>query len=572
MQKHVKQFGAGQGGFRQAQAWLHTWCGLWFSWLLFAVFLTGTLAVFEEPITHWMTPEHHHEEAAAAQAHGSAQTEPTGSMHQRLAWSIAYMKKQHPGAGMWELWPADAKGAGELRVYWFDAQGQYAAAELDPRTGEPLPESPHPPLRQTMGGHHFVNFHYELHAGQIGLWIVGGAAFAMLVALVSGVITHRRIFKDFFTFRSHKGQRSWLDAHNAVAVLTLPFQLMIAYTGIAISGLTFMPAGIAAYFGAGQEGTRAFLAALNEPDKPPRAGQAMDVPDLGPFVLRGQALIGQPVRAVVIDSPGDAAARIGVYGWNDADSVRQRLSATSGMAMFSAASGDLLQVRQPGEVDGGTPSLVQSVLGGLHMVTFGGLALKWVYFICGLAGSAMMATGAILFAVKRRAKHLGEFGSATAAVYRLIEGLNVAAIVGLAVACAGYLWANRLVPLGLAHRDDWELGVFFGLWLLALLHAWMRPPAVAWREQLGVLVLMCLLLPVLNFLTTGDHLLAHIGDADWESAAVELFVLAIGIAAGCVLYRLLRAPRTKSRRPSMAIRTGMSEEIQSPMGKQEAGT
>jgi photosystem II stability/assembly factor-like uncharacterized protein len=25
-------------------AWLHTWVGLWFSWLLFAVFLTGTLA------------------------------------------------------------------------------------------------------------------------------------------------------------------------------------------------------------------------------------------------------------------------------------------------------------------------------------------------------------------------------------------------------------------------------------------------------------------------------------------------------------------------------------------------
>jgi hypothetical protein len=47
----AKNAGAGQGGFRQAQAWLHTWCGLWFSWLLFAVFLTGTLAVFEEPIS-----------------------------------------------------------------------------------------------------------------------------------------------------------------------------------------------------------------------------------------------------------------------------------------------------------------------------------------------------------------------------------------------------------------------------------------------------------------------------------------------------------------------------------------
>jgi uncharacterized iron-regulated membrane protein len=109
-------------------------------------------------------------------------------------------------------------------------------------------------VRATQGGHHFVDFHYRLHAGQAGLWVVGIAGMAMLVALLSGVITHRRIFKDFFTFRAHKGQRSWLDAHNAVAVLTLPFQIMIAYTGIAISASTFMPAGIAAYFGTGSQG------------------------------------------------------------------------------------------------------------------------------------------------------------------------------------------------------------------------------------------------------------------------------------------------------------------------------
>jgi len=160
----------------------------------------------------------------------------------------------------------------------------------------------------------------------------------------------------------------------------------------------------------------------------------------------------------------------------------------------------------------------------------------------------MMATGAILFVVKRRAKPLGEFGSATAAVYRLIEGLNVAAVAGLAVACISFLWANRLVPQGLPHRDDWELVVFFGLWALAVLHAWVRPPAAAWREQLGVLALLCLGLPVLNFMTTGDYLAAHFRDGDWESAGVELFVLATGIAAAAVVRRLHRAPAAQSRR------------------------
>lgn len=39
--------------------WLHSWCGLLFGWLLFAVFLTGTLTVFDTEITAWMQPELH---------------------------------------------------------------------------------------------------------------------------------------------------------------------------------------------------------------------------------------------------------------------------------------------------------------------------------------------------------------------------------------------------------------------------------------------------------------------------------------------------------------------------------
>ncbi|XAH26243.1 PepSY-associated TM helix domain-containing protein [Xylophilus sp. GW821-FHT01B05] len=531
--------GPGQGSFRQAQAWLHTWCGLWFSWLLFAVFLTGTLAVFDEPISHWMTPEHHAEEAAAA----SAPPATAGvDRAQRLAWGMAYMAEHHPAAQMWELWPSDAQGGGDLTVYWFNEKQQYVAAKLDPATGAPIVGAAGPAVRGTQAGHHFVDFHYELHAGSVGLWIVGIAALAMLVALVSGVITHKRIFKDFFTFRPGKGQRSWLDAHNAVAVLTLPFQLMIAYTGIVISGMTFMPAAKLVHYGADKAAQQQFIADLGG-GNPTRSGHAMPVPDLEPFAARGQALMGQPVRAVVIDHPGDAAARIGIYGWNDEAGALQRLSPTTGMASFSAATGEVLRVRQPGAADGGTAALAQSAMGGLHMATFGGWAVKWLYFLCGLAGAAMMATGAILFMVKRRSKHLGEFGGATARVYRLIEALNVAAIAGLAIACIGYLWANRLVPLGIDQRAGWELRVFFGLWLLALAHALLRPPAKAWREQLGLLAGLCLLLPLLNFVSIGDHLAAQWRRGDWESMGVELVSLAFGMAAACALRSLGRRGR-----------------------------
>src|SRR3546814_7092833 len=43
--------------FRQSMAWLHTWTGLLMGWLLFAMFVTGTAAYFQEEITRWMKPE-----------------------------------------------------------------------------------------------------------------------------------------------------------------------------------------------------------------------------------------------------------------------------------------------------------------------------------------------------------------------------------------------------------------------------------------------------------------------------------------------------------------------------------
>ena len=65
-----------KNGFRQSMAWLHTWTGLLLGWLLFAIFLTGTIAYFRSEVTYWMRPE----------LHGSVQgADPAGLALARLA-------------------------------------------------------------------------------------------------------------------------------------------------------------------------------------------------------------------------------------------------------------------------------------------------------------------------------------------------------------------------------------------------------------------------------------------------------------------------------------------------------
>ena len=514
------------GGLRQAMAWLHTWSGLWISWLLFAIFLTGTLSVFEEPIGHWMQPEHALEEAA----HASKPPPPkVTDRAQRLAFALDFMAKAHPKADMWEIWPVQRPGQG-LSAYWFQPQGGYGSADLDPLTGKEIAHTPHANQRATQGGHHFVDFHYELHAGRIGVWIVGITTMIMLVALVSGVITHKRIFKDFFTFRPAKGQRSWLDAHNAVAVLTLPFQFMIAYTGLAFFSDDYVPAPVVAQYGMDNP-KRAFLADWNDAGKPARIGQPLAIPALESFALRAEQAIGQEIRAVVLDNPNDASMRVCMYGWNEDSELLERISANTGRACYALATGLETAVRQPGGSDTGGAALTRNVMSNLHMVGFGGIPMRWLYFLCGLAGTAMMGTGAVLFLVKRRQKSGAEFGSATGRVYHMIACLNVAAIAGLAIACIAFLWANRLIPIGQELRAGWEVRAFFGVWCLTLLHACLRPEKRAWIEQLGLLAALCLLLPVLNVLSTGDNLAAQCARGDLESAGVELCAIAFGLLA-----------------------------------------
>lgn len=519
-------------GLRQRMAWLHTWAGLWVCWLAFAIFLTGTLSVFVDPISDWMRPE---------QVHQAAEPPFTGPLDHatQLAHGLRYLERHAAGSKMWELWPR--AGEDDFQVFWLNAQGYYQDAHLSAATGALVPAEASP-VRDTLGGTHFVEFHHALHAGATGLWIVGAASAAMLVALISGVITHKRIFQDFFTFRPAKGQRSWLDAHNLAGVLTLPFLFMIVYSGLAISWSTYMPA--MAWAQQLRTGETAQVREYGPENRP--SGQPGVLTPLDPLVRIAEAAFHSPAYAVVVNHPGDAKMTVDVYGTTSPETQDGNLLSKRGVMKFDGTSGALMATEMPHRAPPNGARATMATLDELHRLHFAGAVIRWVYFVAGMAGTAMMATGAILFMVKRRQKSLNEFGPATARVYRMIDALNVATIAGLSLACIGFLWSNRLLPHGLVERHEWEVTAFFGIWLAALVHATLRPLAQAWREQLWAGAALCMLLPLLNGLTTGQHVLGYLAQRDSERAAVELTAIAMGallaMAARRVGQRQAAAP------------------------------
>ena len=73
--------------FTDSMNWLHTWAGLIAGWVLFAVFLTGTLAYFQYEISRWMQPELP-AAASTEQAILDAQRYLTQQAPQAASWSI----------------------------------------------------------------------------------------------------------------------------------------------------------------------------------------------------------------------------------------------------------------------------------------------------------------------------------------------------------------------------------------------------------------------------------------------------------------------------------------------------
>jgi uncharacterized iron-regulated membrane protein len=511
-----------KNGFRQSMAWLHTWTGLLLGWLLFAIFVTGTSSYFQEEITAWMTPE-----VRSVPADG-----PTS-----FAAAANWLEREAPGASEWSVYSAGKRAAG-LQLYWVNGPDAPADAPTDARLDGAGRKAE---ARETGGGDFLYRFHYNLHYinWYWGRWIVGIAAMAMLVAIFSGIVTHKKIIADFFLLRFGKGQRSWLDAHNVSSVLFLPFILMITYTGLVSLATHYMPWGIAANYADEQ---KFFDATFPWPAPAEKAGPA-PLTAVAPLVERAERTWGAGAGSVRILNPGDRTAEVIVSTAPDANmSVRPR------SLTFDGVTGKLLSAHNPS----GAATATEGTMIGLHAGRFASSVLRTLYFLSGLAGCIMVATGLILWTVKRRTKladpdrpHFG---------FRLVEKLNIGAIAGLPFAIAVYFLANRLLPVEGAGRSDREIAAFFIAWGAVFVWAAARPSRRAWAEALAAVAMSFALVPVINALTTDRSLVASLIAGDWVFAGFDTAMLLIAAGFGWAASKVLRrsaSPRTtRGKRPA----------------------
>lgn len=536
--------------FRLSLTWLHTWFGLVLGFVLMVAFFFGSLSVFDREIDRWSLPETRiaaqpmpsFDAVLAEQFRSMTEPDPvqlaaaahrvTQPLPERLAQSSwnAYTTHRDPVLLMYVGFAVPHSTLPDDMVF--------EDLTLDPRDGKRLRKD-----QLALGSGFFYPMHYGLNFTwhDIGYWIVGLSAMAMLAALVSGVVMHRKLFREFFTFRPGRQLlRGTLDLHNLTGVVALPFHFLWALSGALIFvGIYFpvfdkmMQPVVEAH-----EQEEARHSGLDvEPSGQP--GTLASVDAMVATAKAHWASRGMPgeVGFLSVNHVGHSNAYVSIYR----DST-DRVASAEGMH-FEGSTGKLLFEDPPA----GPVETINAFLVGMHLQQFKHWTLRWLIYVGGLLSCVCLATGFIFFVEKRKHVHARQ-GRAGA---RWVDALAVFTITGMIVATLAVLLANRLLPENLADRDLWQRGAFWSVWLLTLVHAAWRSAAVleartskAWREQCWIIATLALCAVVANAVTTGDHLLRTLSSGYWPVAGVDLMLLGCAALATIAARKLqLRARR-----------------------------
>jgi len=373
----------------------------------------------------------------------------------------------------------------------------------------------------------------------------------MFAAMVTGIIVHKNIFKDFFTFRPRKGQRSWLDGHNLLSVTALPFHLVVTYSGFLFFTYQFMPSVPDLLYadGSGRSAGLSFYEGVYpypQPALPPASGSPASLVQLPALLNEVDRQWGRDIAtALEVRNPGDASARVLVKPLETVS-----IAYPENMLVFDGASGRLVENFEPRHYPSATGD---HVMKGLHKGLFADWFLRVLLLFMGVGGTAMIGTGLFLWANTRRTRLLAAGVQPHFGVW-LVDRLNIGTVIGMPVAIAAYFWANRLLPAELASRAAWEVHVMYLTMAALFAYPMLRPPEKARIETLWLCAAAYGLLPVLNALTTSRHLGYSLPHGDWIMAGFDLTALACAaIAAICALkVRHSAAHVVPRRRPGVA--------------------
>jgi len=496
---------------------VHTWTGILTGLALFIAFYAGAITVFEDPLARWLSPPQR--EATTPLDKAGELIEKTLAARPDAGKEFyLYLEDDHRVRLVWEkrverTVPDNAPWTAHL-----EEDGQLALVQRHPS--------------------HMAQFIDTLHrtAGvpgdaEIGEHFMGVVSVLYAVALVSGlIVVLPSLVKDFLALRLGKNlKRFWLDAHNLVGVVSLPFHLVMAMTAVVFAFHDHLYDLEDKLVYGGQ--LRAIMKASN-----PLAGMKKD---LRPATMVSPQQVLEKVRDLEPNfhplilhyrDGGIGSAVIRVLGEDPRYLLRGK-----GFLLMEGRSGEIINTDYfPGR-HSGLNTVVSSIF-ALHVASYGGATVRWSYFFLGLAGAFLFYSGNLLWLETRRRqeKHHGS-GVVQSRASRVMAVLTV----GISLGCVAGISLSLAVGKVLSGKVDdinaWHQGIYYALFLGAVAWAFFRGAARAGVDLARLAAVSTLAIPLTTLLAWAIPSLGL-----WANGGAALGVDAVAIVGAISLFWIAR--------------------------------
>ena len=294
-----------------------------------------------------------------------------------------------------------------------------------------------------------ATLHMQLHLPRTwGFFIVGLTGVALLSSLISGLLSHPRIFKDAFSLRWGGSRRlQEADLHNRLGVWGLPFHVVVSLSG-ALLGLSTLIVGVLALAAYNGDSEEAFAAILG-----PRASAEetqAPLPDVAAMVRSVEAQKPDAVfTSVHIDHIGKTGQVV---------HLGMRTPGHLAMANNYYFKGDGAPLGDGGLETGGVGQQILGVLQPLHFGWFGGFPVKIAYAILGLGLTVVTYTGVTIWLARKRDR-----GNPAPRWEKIWTGVGWGQPLAIAAAAASALYIGEHVLLYI------YLAAMIGALIIALL-------------------------------------------------------------------------------------------------------
>jgi uncharacterized iron-regulated membrane protein len=501
---------------------IHSWVGIICGLALFIAFYAGALTMFEVPLQRWATPPVElpappplDATQALVDATLGARPEAARTWHVNLA-----INPETPARVSWPQSPQRSRDEGNPVDFGaaFGSDGEWVAVRLEPAPVAELLDRLHRQVGLPLP-HEFA------------MWITGTVALLYGVAIIAGLIVLLpTLQRDLFALRlGASTKRLWLDAHNALGVMSLPFHLVMVLTVVvfAFHDVFYATQNAVVYDG----------------DLPQQWAQGWSHRPVHP----AEAKPLQPheiVERIAAQAPGFMPTRL-EYSTDGEGRLSARVLGTDpryvlraptfGFATVDPYDGRLLQTDfLPGHQP--VASAIVANFFGLHFGNYGGPAVRWAYFVLGLAGTGVFYTGNLLWIESRRRLAKRDMPDPLQdRSARALGGLTVGVALGCITGISATLAATKWLPGRVDNPGMWHEGIYHIVFLVAIVWAFLRGPARSAVDLLHTAAFATALIPLSSLMA-----LARPEFGLWNTGGSTIAVDAVALTGTLVFLALGR--------------------------------